>query len=79
MARILSVRVNIQIYDREYCECRQRTICVTFGLQKVTADSSTALVNYSKIILQKYTKIMDSRIIFKKYEMFKMFSRLVFF
>jgi hypothetical protein len=56
MARILSVCVNMQIYARYICARSQRTFCVTSRITVMTqADSSTALANYSKILLLKYT------------------------
>ena len=56
MARILSVCVNIEIYARYDYALTQRTLCITSRIITTSqADSSTALVNYSKILPLKYT------------------------
>jgi len=58
IAGILSVCVNIKKYAMHIYARTQRTLCVTCSItMKSQAASSTALVNYSKIILLKYTTI----------------------
>jgi hypothetical protein len=81
MARIASVFANIKKYVMYISSRTQRTLCVADSVTiKSQAVTSTALVNYSKILPLKYTKINR----FKKYiyndtNKFKMIYMLVYF
>jgi len=80
-ARITSVFANIKKYAMYISSRKQRTWCVAYSVtMKSQAATSTALVNYLKILPLKYTKINR----FKKYiyndtNKFKMIYMLVYF
>ena len=74
IARISSVCVNIPKYAMYICAPKQRTLCVASSITlKSQAASSTALVNYTKILPLKYTTNRLQKYIYngtKKYKMF---------
>jgi hypothetical protein len=55
---ILSILVNIQKFPMYFCDRKQRTWCVDSSITLMSqATSLASLVNYSKLLQLKYTKI----------------------
>jgi hypothetical protein len=69
IARILSVNKVKQKCPRYVCDRTQQTLCITSWITlKSQAASSTALVNYSKILPLKCTTIETREIYLQRYE-----------